>query len=76
MTQNTKFTTTLFVALAIAWLLSGDRFLDAVFEMVDLGTVDDIVIAGAVVLEEGKAQLGLPDVFAALRGNIHTSLGL
>jgi len=76
MSQNAKFTTTLFIALAIAWLLSGDRFLDAVFEMVDLGSLDDIVITSVVILEEGKATLGLPDVFAAIRGAIHSGLGL
>jgi len=75
MTQNAKFTVCLFVALSIAWLLSGDRFLDSVFEMVDLGRVDDIVIERVVVLEEGKAQLGLPDIFSALRGTIHGALG-
>jgi hypothetical protein len=76
MIQNARFTATLIAALAFAWLLSGDRFLDAVFEMMDLGRVDDIVIEVAVILEEGKARLGLPDLFAALRGFIHGSLGL
>ncbi len=76
MTDNARFSATLFAALAIAWLLSGDRFLDAVFEMMDLGQLDDIVIAGVVILEEGKASLGIPDIFSALRGAIHGALGL
>ena len=76
MTQNACFTATVFAALALAWLLSGDRFLDAVFEMVDLGPFDDMVIEGIVVLEGGKASLGLPDLFTALRGALHRGLGL
>ena len=76
MTQMRSFTLTLFAALIVAWLLSGERFLDALFEMMDLGQVDDIIIAGAVVLEEGKASLGFPDVFSALRGALHKVLGL
>ena len=76
MTQNARFTTTLIAALAVAWLLSGDRFLDAVFEMVDLGPLDDMIIAGVVILEDGKAVLGLPDSFGATRQFLHGVLGL
>ncbi|MCG6904717.1 MAG: hypothetical protein LJE68_18750 [Rhodobacter sp.] len=76
MTENAKFTATLIAALFAAWLLSGDRFLDLVFEMVDLGRLDDIVIEGAVILEDAKANLGLPDIFAALRGVLHWVLGV
>lgn len=76
MTQNARFTATLIAALAFAWLFSGDRFLDAIFEMVDLGPVDDIVISVAVRFEDGKAMLRLPDVFSALRGALHRGLGL
>lgn len=76
MRQNVKFTVTLYCALALAWLFSGERFLDSVFEMVDLGRVDDMVIMAAIVLEEGKASLGLPDVFSALRSVLHWGLGV
>lgn len=76
MTQTTRFTLTIFAALVAAWLLSGERFLDAVFEMVDIGQVDDTIIAGVVVLEDWKAGYGLPDLFSAMRAAIHTRLGL
>jgi len=76
MSEMRKFTLTLIAALAVAWLLSGTRFLDAAFEMVDLGEVDDIVISGIVVFEERKANLGLPDVFGAMRAKLHSVLGL
>lgn len=76
MSQNAKFTTAAFVLLALAWLFSGERLLDAVFEMPDLGPIDDAVIAGTVALEEAKARLGLPDAFAALRAALHTALGV
>ncbi|WP_172298729.1 hypothetical protein [Pseudoruegeria sp. HB172150] len=72
----TRFTAACFVALVAAWLLSGERFLDAVFEMVDLGPVDDTIIAGVVVAEDWKASLGLPDLFSAMRTAIHQGLGL
>ncbi|MDF0603270.1 hypothetical protein P1J78_21250 [Psychromarinibacter sp. C21-152] len=72
----TRFTLTCFAALVAAWLLSGERFLDAVFGMMDLGRVDDTIIAGVVVLEDWKAGLSLPDVFGQLRAAIHQGLGL
>lgn len=71
-----RFTFTLIACLAVAWLLSGERFLDSVFEMVDLGQVDDIIIERVIWLEERKASLGLPDVFGALRESLHSLLGL
>ena len=76
MTQNTRFITTCLAALVAAWLLSGERFLDAVFEMPDIGPIDDMVISGVVVLEDWKARLSLPDVFGELRTAIHAALGL
>jgi len=76
MAENARFIFTTFAALVLAWLFSGDRFLDSIFEMVDLGRFDDIVISGVVILEEGKASLGLPDLFSALRGALHGGLGL
>lgn len=71
-----RFTFTLFACLAVTWLLSGDRFLDSVFEMVDLGQVDDIIIERVIWLEERKASLGLPDVFGVIRESLHSFLGL
>jgi hypothetical protein len=76
MSDIARFTATLFAALAVAWLLSGERFLDSVFEMVDLGRIDDIIISGVVVLEDWKAGLALPDVFSAIRAVLHAALGL
>jgi hypothetical protein len=76
MRQTTRFILACFAALVAAWLLSGERLLDAAFEMVDLGEVDDTIIAGVVVLEDLKAGLSLPDAFTATRAAIHESLGL
>lgn len=76
MTETSRFTATILAALVVAWLLSGERFLDSVFEMMDLGPLDDIIISGAVVVEQGKADLGLPDVFGAIRAALHDGLGL
>ena len=53
----------LFAALIRAWVYSGERFLDAAFEMVDLGKVDDIILEGVVWFEELKASLDPPEIF-------------
>jgi len=63
-------------APVVAWLLSGERFLGAALEMVDLSAFDDIILTGVVGLEKGKASLGLPDVFTALRGAFQSAPGL
>jgi len=76
MTANARFITACFAALVAAWLLSGERLLDAAFDMMDLGRVDDTIIAGVVVLEDWKAGLSLPDTFSAWRAAIHDTLGL
>lgn len=76
MSQNAKFIVAVAGLLLLAWLFSGERLLDAVFAMPDLGPVDDAVIAVAVAGEELKASLGLPDAFGALRGALHRGLGL
>lgn len=76
MSQNAKFVATAFGLLGLAWLFSGERLLDAVFAMPDLGPVDDAVIAICVAAEGLKAALGLPDAFGALRGVLHGALGL
>ncbi len=73
---NTRFILTLFAALFLAWVFSGERFLDAAFEMVDLGRVDDIILTGVVWLEEWKASFDPPDLFSTLRKGLHENLGL
>lgn len=76
MTRNTRFIVACIAALVAAWLLSGERFLDSVFEMWDLGTLDDTIIAGVVAAEDWKAGFGLPDLFASTRAAMHAALGL
>lgn len=70
------FSLTLFVALAFAWLTSGQRFLDWVFGMPDLWLVDDFLIGFAVAADEWKAELGVPDLFGETRAWLHRNLGL
>ncbi|MCB1357020.1 MAG: hypothetical protein KDK53_11170 [Maritimibacter sp.] len=76
MTQNARFIATAAALLVLAWLFSGERLLDAVFEMPDAGPLDDAVIALTVAAEDLKARLGLPDVFGALRATLHALLGV
>lgn len=76
MRENARFIATAFALLVLAWGLSGERLLDAVFAMPDFGPVDDAAIAAAVALEDLKATLGLPDAFGALRSALHAGLGL
>lgn len=76
MRQNLIFALTLWAALGLAWLLSGEQFLDLIFAMPDLGWIDDMVLAGAFLAEDAKAALGLPDLFAALRAALHRLTGL
>ncbi len=76
MSDNARFTASLFALLILAWGFSGDRLLDAVFAMPDLGPVDDSLIALTVTLEDWKAALHLPDAFTALRSALHRLLGL
>lgn len=76
MRQNLIFAVTLWGALGLAWLLSGERFLDLIFAMPDFGRVDDIILAGVFQAEDAKAALGLPDLFAALRAALHRLTGL
>ena len=76
MSAYSRFISAGFALLALAWLLSGERLLDAAFTMPDLGPVDDVLISGMVALEEWKAGLGLPDAFGALREALHAALGV
>ena len=76
MSHNAKFIVTAIALLVLAWLFSGERLLDAVFAMPDLGPVDDGLISVTVALENLKAGLGLPDAFGALRSLLHSVLGV
>ncbi len=76
MSQNTRFITASLALLVLAWLFSGERLLDAVFAMPDLGPLDDTLIVAMVALEDIKARLGLPDAFGALRSVLHAALGV
>lgn len=76
MSQNARFIVIAIALMVLAWLFSGERLLDAVFAMPDIGPIDDRVIAAAVALEDIKVRLGLPDAFGALRGFLHTVLGV
>lgn len=74
--QAPIFLATLWLCLALAWLVSGEQFLDLVFAMPDAGPVDDWVIAAAVGLEDFRARFAPPDLFAALRAALHHWTGL
>ena len=76
MSHNTRFISASLVLLVLAWLFSGERLLDALFTMPDLGPFDDAIIAGMVALEDVKARLGFPDAFAALRSTLHAAFGV
>jgi len=70
------FTLTLWTALALAWALSGDRFVDFAFEMPEMGLLDDVLLEVVVAADEAKAALGLPDLFGRLRETLHDVFGL
>jgi hypothetical protein len=76
MSHSTRFIAASLALLILAWLFSGERLLDGVFAMPDLGGLDDAIIAAMVALEEQKARLGLPDAFGALRQALHAALGV
>lgn len=76
MAPNARFVTTSIALTVLAWLLSGERLLEAAFNLPDLGPLDDAAIALAVWLEDLKSPLGLPDVFGAMRAGLHAVLGV
>lgn len=76
MTGNARFTATCIILTVAAWLLSGERLLDAAFALPDLGPLDDAAIAIMVRLEDLKSPLGLPDLFGSLRAGLHAVLGV
>lgn len=76
MRQNLLFVLTLWAGLGLAFAFSGERFLDLVFEMPDLGSVDDLVLDAVFWFEEMKETAGLPDLFSKLRAFLHKVTGL
>ena len=74
-TQST-FIFTLCCALLLTWLTSGQRLVDTVFLMPDLGPVDDLVISAVLAAEDWKEGLGLEDYFGAVRSWLHSVLGI
>lgn len=76
MRANIAFVATLWLALFMAWTISGEQFLDLMFAMPDLGPVDDLVLSGVVWMEDWRADLGLPDLFGRLRATLHRISGL
>lgn len=76
MRANISFIATLWICLFSVWLFSGEQFLDLVFAMPDAGMVDDAVISVVVGMEEARAAVDPPDLFAAVRGWLHHWTGL
>ncbi len=76
MTRNAQFIAVLYAGLFAAWLFSGEQFLDLMFSMPNAGSVDDVILTGVVGLEETRAGLGAPDLFAQLRAWLHGLTGL
>ena len=76
MGRNWPFIGTLWIAIAVVWLFSGEQFLDLVFAMPDAGPIDDWAIAAAFALEDAKAALSPPDLFQDLRAGLHRITGL
>ena len=76
MRTQLTFIATLCFALALAWLTSGERFLDWIFLMPDVGAVDDAVITFVMAVEDRRQQLQVVDLFAQARAWLHSSVGL
>jgi len=76
MRTNKVFVLTLWAALALVWAVSGDRFLDLVFAMPDIGVVDDLIISAVLRAEDARALLDPPDLFGQLRHLLHRLTGL
>lgn len=74
--EMTAFTVTIWLLLGLAWLLSGDRFLDWAYQMPDIGPLDDWLLVALSWLDEQRAALGFGDPFGVLRGWLHRITGL
>lgn len=74
--EMATFTLTLWLLLPLAWVLSGDRFLDWAYGMPDLGPVDDALLALLDRADTLRAALGLGDPFGELRATLHDCTGL
>ncbi|SHI33201.1 hypothetical protein [Wenxinia saemankumensis] len=73
---NPTFLATLWAALILAWIFSGEQFLDLMFAMPDAGAVDDWLLGIVVRAEDMRAAWGAPDLFASWRGLLHRTFGL
>ncbi len=71
-----RFVFILWLIIGLAWLGSGERFIDWAFGMPEMGPVDDALLAVLVVLDEWRAALGIGDGFGALRALLHAVTGL
>ncbi|QQA44476.1 hypothetical protein [Pelagovum pacificum] len=76
MARNIVFIATLWACLLVVWLFSGEQFLDLMFAIPDAGAIDDAILEAVVGLEEVRATLGVPDLFAQLRELLHGLTGL
>lgn len=74
--EMTAFTLTLWLALPVAWVLSGPRFLDWAYAMPDLGPVDDTILMILDRADAARAGLGWGDAFGAARAALHDATGL
>ena len=70
------FSITLWVALLACYLVSGGRLLDWVFEMPDIGQLDDWLIILVDRADQLKTRFGFGDWFGALRQWLHSILGV
>ena len=73
---NSRFILTIWVCLLLAWVTSGDQFLNLMFAMPDLGPIDESALEGVIRADDMKQALGLTDWFGALRAMIHRTTGL
>ena len=76
MSGNRSFIFTLWIALALAWLLSGEQFVDWAFDLRELGPVNDAVLTYAFRGEDLQTVLNIDDVFGAIRSTLHRWTGL
>jgi hypothetical protein len=76
MRQNVIFVVTLWGALGLAYLYSGERFLNLLFDMPNLGSLDEAILNAAFGAEEFKESIGATDLFGRLRDSLHKIAGL
>lgn len=71
-----RFALMLWLMLGLAWVLSGSRLIDWAFGMPDLGPLDDALLVLLVAADDVRADLGIGDLFGALRQLLHSMTGL